>query len=101
MIKNNHFEIFKNSVMKTTFDKSRIMKIAWYRTKNKYGSFAFNLKKVWKEFKDFAISEANRLADLESLKTQQERLFSRPVVQNAEAMYNFYHGAGASEYKGD
>ena len=78
------------------FDKSRIMRRAWYLTKNQYGSFAFNLKKVWKEFKEYAIKQAEQakldlIPEYQGCKTQP----------SAEAMYNFYHGAGASEYKGD
>jgi len=96
MIKNNHFEIFKNSDMETTIDKSRLMKRAWYLTRNQYGSFAFNLKKVWKEMKDY-INEKTEQAKRDLLPEYQ----GCNIQPTAEAMYNFYHGAGASEYKGD
>ena len=96
MIKNNHFEIFKNSDMKTTIDKSRLMKRAWYLAKNQGYPLAYAMSKVWKEMKDYIIEKS------EQAKRELMPKFQGCSIQpTAEAMYNFYHGAGASEYKGD
>lgn len=58
MIKNTHFETFKKLDMKTTIDKSRLMKRAWWLVKNKGYNLAYAMKKVWAEMKAYIVEKA-------------------------------------------
>jgi predicted amidohydrolase len=77
----------------TAIDKSRLFKRAWYLTKNKYGSFAYNLKKVWAEMKE-AIKE--RISKIEMAITPEYTGCNwTPSAKTMAAYYN------SSCYKGD
>jgi nuclear transport factor 2 (NTF2) superfamily protein len=93
MIKNNHFETFNNSDMKTTIDKSRLMKRAWYLVKNQGYTLAYSMKKVWKEMKNYIIEKAEQAK--RDLIPEYQGCNIQPT---AEAMFNFYN---SNVYKGD
>ena len=90
--------MFRNQITKTltamtTTNKSKLFKRAWYLTKNQYGSFAYNLKKVWAEMKE-AIKE--RIAKIEMAETPEYTGCN--WTPSPEAMYNYYN---SNCYKGD
>lgn len=80
--------------MKTKIDKSRLMRRAWYLTKNQYGSFAYNLKKVWAEMKEWATEQMKEaINDLKP--NYQGSINWTPSPETMAAYYN------TSCYKGD
>jgi len=76
-----------------TVNKSRLFQRAWYLTKNKYGSFAYNLRKVWAEMKK-AIKDT--IAKIELSETVQYT--ATTWTPSPETMYNYYN---SNAYKGD
>lgn len=57
--------------MKTTINKSRLMKRAWYLVKNQGYTLGFAMSKVWKEMKKIiAEKAAEAKAEIESAKLQ-------------------------------
>ena len=79
--------------MTTTINKSRLFKRAWYLTKTKYGSFAYNLKKVWAEMKEEAKKQAAKFINV----SFPEMTIST-WTPSPEAMQAYYN---SNAYKGD
>lgn len=82
---------------KTTINKSRLFKRAWYLVKERSYSLSYALITVWKEMKEAIKDTANKLALAESLLNPQS---SVSVTWNptAETMAVYYN---SSCYKGD
>jgi len=78
-----------------TINKSKLFKRAWYLTKNQFGSFSFNLKKVWKELKQAVKDAINALIVIE---TEKQPLYSNGYKATNETLENFYR---SNCYKGD
>lgn len=97
MIKNNHFEIFKNSDMKATnrtkIDRSEVMTLAhkllahWGR-----GLFAWSwskcLQEAWRQIK---IICAQRFTELRRQEVASKATTWIPTESEQQALYNWYH----------
>ena len=82
---------------KTTINKSRVFKRAWYLVKERSYSLSYALRQVWKEMKEAIKDTANKLAIVEPLLDPQSSV-SVDWNPSPEAMAAYYN---LSCYKGD
>lgn len=82
---------------KTTINKSKLFKRAWYLVKERGYKLSYALQTVWAEMKAYIIKQVNELAYAESLLNPQ---ISVSVAWNpsADTMQSYYN---SSCYKGD
>lgn len=83
--------------MKTSIDKSRLFKRAWYLVKARYYSLSFALRTVWAEMKEAIKRAASELSLAESLQNPQNSV-SAAFNPSSEAMQSYYN---SNAYKGD
>jgi len=82
---------------KTTINKSRLFKRAWYLVKERGYKLSYALRTVWAEMKAYIIKQANESAYTESLRNPQSSVSVawNPSPESMAAYYN------SSCYKGD
>lgn len=87
------------STIKNGFDRSRIMRRAWFLVNNQSFSFAYAMQTAWKEAKEYKAEKAAEAAfKAEYEPNGQQDWVTSPLATSAETMAEYYQ---SNIYKGD